>query len=327
MTSLNKNERDLHSKAIHLSQSHKALEAEIVRVLQEIDAKKLFKKLGQSSLFLYATKVLGFSESVAYSFISVARKAKEVPDLQRAVEAKEISVAKASRIVSALNQENAGSLIEFAVTHSTREAEIEAARMNPKAARPDHLKVVGAETFELKVNISKKALELLARAESILAQKGQAGRRGENLEAVLCDFVKRHDPVQKAERAIERASRKGQVTPSENSARSEFKYPSEASTTSEERKPLTAAEHHSVFARDKGRCAHVDANGERCNSDRWVEVHHIIPVSRGGSNSPGNLTTLCSFHHDLVHQLSLPLEDGQVNWLRSPRVEYRVRRG
>lgn len=30
-----------------------------------------------------------------------------------------------------------------------------------------------------------------------------------------------------------------------------------------------------------------------------------------------------SSHHDLVHQLSLPLE-GQVTWLRSPRVSYEL---
>src|SRR5262249_527268 len=90
-----------------------------------------------------------------------------------------------------------------------------------------------------------------------------------------------------------------------------------------ERTPLTAAQKHAVFKRDQGRCTHVDASGRRCNQDRWLHTHHIVHVSQGGNNEPENLTTLCSFHHDLVHQLSLPIE-GQVNWLRSPQRGYAV---
>ena len=85
--------------------------------------------------------------------------------------------------------------------------------------------------------------------------------------------------------------------------------------------PLTAAEKHAVHARDGGRCAHIGESGKRCNADRWVDVHHVRPVSRGGGNELGNLTTLCSYHHDLVHQTSFPI-DGQVSWIRSEVVKY-----
>lgn len=36
---------------------------------------------------------------------------------------------------------------------------------------------------------------------------------------------------------------------------------------------------------------------------------------------PENLTTLCWSHHDLIHQLEMPI-DGAVTWLRSPIVAY-----
>ncbi|MGZ3722236.1 MAG: HNH endonuclease, partial [Bdellovibrionales bacterium] len=77
----------------------------------------------------------------------------------------------------------------------------------------------------------------------------------------------------------------------------------------------TAAEIHAVNIRDKGRCMFVDEHGTRCGCDRWTHIHHIIEVRKGGTNHIDNLITLCSFHHDLVHQLSLPIE-GQITWLR-----------
>jgi len=89
-------------------------------------------------------------------------------------------------------------------------------------------------------------------------------------------------------------------------------------------KKTSSEQKHAVFLRDQGKCTHVGHNKKRCGDDRWTQIHHIIHVNQGGTNDLENLTTLCSFHHDLVHQLSLPLE-GQVSWLRSPRTPYKVK--
>ncbi|MGE0527944.1 MAG: HNH endonuclease, partial [Bdellovibrionales bacterium] len=84
---------------------------------------------------------------------------------------------------------------------------------------------------------------------------------------------------------------------------------------------VTVAQREATLARDGGRCTHVDAQGRRCSEDKWLDVHHIRPVSAGGGHHLDNLTTLCRHHHDLVHQFSLPIE-GQVSWLRAPQVGY-----
>lgn len=39
-----------------------------------------------------------------------------------------------------------------------------------------------------------------------------------------------------------------------------------------------------------------------CSSKKDLEVHHIIPLSRGGTNSPTNLITLCETHHNARHK-------------------------
>ncbi|PIE76323.1 hypothetical protein CSA17_02810, partial [bacterium DOLJORAL78_65_58] len=51
-----------------------------------------------------------------------------------------------------------------------------------------------------------------------------------------------------------------------------------------------------VLARDQHRC---QAPG--CPHSRFLEIHHIIPRHRGGTNAEENLTTLCSACHQRTH--------------------------
>ena len=58
-----------------------------------------------------------------------------------------------------------------------------------------------------------------------------------------------------------------------------------------------------VLARDDG-CT-IDG----CTSTYRLEVHHIIPVSRGGNHTPENVTTLCWFHHHVaVHRRGMRID-------------------
>lgn len=51
-----------------------------------------------------------------------------------------------------------------------------------------------------------------------------------------------------------------------------------------------------ILHRDNFSCQEAD---HRCTN--VLQVHHKIPLSRGGSNSPDNLITLCKFHHSQKH--------------------------
>jgi hypothetical protein len=324
---LTNEQKSIHERALFLCREYRRLEWPIVEVLQRIDRSKLFKKLGYASLFQYAVTELRFSEAVAYYFISVARKAAEIPALKTALENQRLSVAKAGRIVAALSAGNARELVEFAATHSSRETAFEVARLCPKAARSDKVTPISAERVELKISMSTELLSHLTRTQCLIASQLGTGAGYEKvLEVVLSEYMERHDPVRKAKRIAMRSTQsKAPVSPapvlggaragriqmeSANSERSEFV-----------RKKLSAVQKHAVHLRDGGRCTHVDAGGNRCLSERWLHIHHLRPVSLGGGNDPENLTTLCSYHHDLAHQLSLPIE-GQVTWLRQPMAYY-----
>lgn len=51
-----------------------------------------------------------------------------------------------------------------------------------------------------------------------------------------------------------------------------------------------------VLVRDKRKCQH-----RGCEATSGLEVHHIIPLSRGGRSVKTNLITLCEHHHETRH--------------------------
>lgn len=71
--------------------------------------------------------------------------------------------------------------------------------------------------------------------------------------------------------------------------------------TSSKRTPLPAALKHYVFMRDQGRCSHQIKPGLRCAHSKYLEIHHVKPISQGGDSHPRNLQLLCSGHHRMLH--------------------------
>ena len=51
-----------------------------------------------------------------------------------------------------------------------------------------------------------------------------------------------------------------------------------------------------ILTRDNHQC--TEQNGY---CDGPLQIHHIVPLSKGGPNDPHNLTTLCVYHHSLKH--------------------------
>lgn len=52
-----------------------------------------------------------------------------------------------------------------------------------------------------------------------------------------------------------------------------------------------------VYVRDRGQCANCRASGP----DVTLDVHHVVPRGRGGSNRMSNLILLCRQCHDAAH--------------------------
>ena len=280
----------LHDRALELSKTYRDTEKAMIKVLQEIQRTKAYVYFDSTSLFQYAVKKLNLSESQAYTFTAVAKATNKIPQL------KELSVHQASRILSVVNKENAEELITFAKTHTQRELDFEVARRNPKKRRTS-AKPTAQDTVRLATDIKKSTYEKILRAQTLMS-KTQTKELTDVFEQAIEEWLHRHDPKRKAQKA-------------------KLKQDFCANRTG----PINSAEKQAVDKRDEGQCTFIHQDGERCQNERWLHTHHIIHRANGGTNNPENLTTLCSTHHMLVHQLSLPI-DGQISWLREPAVPY-----
>ena len=74
---------------------------------------------------------------------------------------------------------------------------------------------------------------------------------------------------------------------------------------------IPPARRRAVLRRDRGRCVVPG-----CGNARFVDVHHVVWRSRGGDHAMARLVTLCSAHHDLVHDQQLVIDGTAPHQLR-----------
>ena len=212
------------------------------------------------------------------------------------------------------------------------------AERNPRAEAKEKIQFVAGGLVKLATFLTMEQFEELERFQSLQAKKNKIQNKSQAIAAAVHIAVEKCDPVKKAGRAKERRDRETpktkdsvEIKPSgknpaqEKPAAEQYVVSPQANGVSEHnnqlllwarrvelheiettygRKNTTAAQINAVQLRDEGKCVYQCADGRRCGSDRWVNIHHIVEVSKGGSNHPTNLVTLCPLQHDLVHQMS-----------------------
>ena len=78
-----------------------------------------------------------------------------------------------------------------------------------------------------------------------------------------------------------------------------------------ELRALTTATRKRIALRDKHRCSVPG-----CPNFRFVDVHHLRPRAMGGKHDDDQLTSLCTQHHDAVHDSRLVIEGKPSTGLR-----------
>ena len=306
----------LHEEATRLSKNYFRAEAELLDVLQKIDAVKAFRDFQCTSLYQYAVSVLKLSEATAYNFINVARKAVQIPELKAEIDKGNLSIGKARKIVPVLDnsdtQENQREWIEKVKTLSSRKLEQEVAKVAPKEETPESSKFVTESRRALKLGMDESDFQNLKRVQDLESQRQKQAVSMEDAIGVMVKlYLEMKDPLLKAERAVDRV--KPVIADSRNSepvpGQAGVKIPPrfflmsrfESHAPIAQRIPIPALDLHRVRLRDQMRCTHLNAQNERCDQERWLEIHHVKSVSQGGNNQPSNLTTLCSEHHRQRH--------------------------
>ncbi len=95
--------RELHRSAVTAVEELKTKEALLIIALQNVDANLVYRYLGYNSLFSYCVTALKLSDYQAVTYISVARKAKKLPELQRAIQVGEVAVTLFAKMAKCLS--------------------------------------------------------------------------------------------------------------------------------------------------------------------------------------------------------------------------------
>jgi 5-methylcytosine-specific restriction endonuclease McrA len=295
---LTREEREIYELARARAKVYLSAEAEMLDSIVDIDRTELYKKMGEEFLTPFCVKHFRLSDEVAATFVRVARKSLLVPELKLAVEEGRIDLTKAKTISSVVTPENVQEWTEKAATLSKAKLEYEVVKENPKAAKREKAKPVGEDRFRLECELREAIYTKFQRAQDVASHsQGTSASIAETIEAMLEVYLHYKDPVEKAKRA--------KPTTRKDTDRSQ-----------ERSRHIPAAEIHVVNLRDERKCQEKMPDGSICGKSRWVQIHHIIEVFKGGSNKAENLITLCSHHHRQkhpeFHSRNKRIKDGKV---------------
>lgn len=304
----------IHEEAFRRAENYRGARGPLIEILVQVEAKRVFERYGYASLFKYCLDFLKLGEDEACTLIAIARKSRDVPEIKELVDQGKLTISNARRIAPLVNADNKDLWLEKAQTLSQSKLLQEIVKVKPEAGVTESIRPVAANVWSIQLCGNDETHALWERANDVMAQKwGNSPTKSEILTAALNALLEKEDPIRKAKRAAERAEREHRAqnakrAPGASNRREQKAHPAIPAATQLKpisqinREPIPAHILHQVHLRDKGQCRHVDGRGFRCESRRFLEVHHILHRAQGGTNAPPNLITLCSTHHSFAHQ-------------------------
>ena len=110
--------------------------AEMIALLMELDARRLYLAQGCSSLFKYCTEVLHLSEHAAYRRIEAARAARRFPTILNRLTDGRLNLTAVVLVAPHLTAANHIEVLDAALHKSKREVEQMVANLSPRPAVP-----------------------------------------------------------------------------------------------------------------------------------------------------------------------------------------------
>jgi hypothetical protein len=254
------------------------LVARVVRMLMEIEERRLHLELAYSSMFSFCTSKLQMSAGEAYRRIVAARLAQRFPKIIGLLESGAIHISALELLRDHLTNENHHELLSAASGKTKSEIEALIAARKPKpdapssirklpnapspdtsgsllasppAARPSdkpRIEPLSATRFKVQFTASGELKQKLDRARDLLSHANPSGD--------LAVIVERAIDVLLADLENSRRAKAKRPRPSGNRSR----------TRSPKRGRASRATRREVFERDCERCTYVGPDGKRCEA-------------------------------------------------------------
>jgi hypothetical protein len=159
------------------------------------------------------------------------------------------------------------------------------------AAREQVIEPLSAKRYRLQLNASAALKEKLMLAVDLLSHMNPTGDLATVIERALDVLIER---VQKRRFAQTKRPRRKPAADGEGVAKEKnIRFRSRRGHIPNETK-------RQIAARDDLRCTFVGADGKRCDSRKFAQIHHEEAWARGGGDTTDNLRILCAAHNRLL---------------------------
>jgi len=302
-------DQDLLARTRELVARSHFTEAELLLHLGEIDERKLFLERAFPSMFAYCVGEFGFSEDAAYSRITVARAARELPAVIEALRSGQVHLTGLRLLAPHLTADNHRELLAEAAGKTKREIEELVVRLSPRLPvaptirkLPDRPAPASAEplalrldpapemparedprpaiaplaeaTYEVQFTASRELRDKLRQAQDLLRHRVPDGDLAGIVDKALDLLI---EQVKKERFAIGRKPRQPSV-PAAHGASSRH---------------IPAAIRRKVYERDAGRCTFADENERRCTETGNLEFDHLDGFARTPEHDADRIRLLC----------------------------------
>jgi hypothetical protein len=326
----------LHTTRLQLQRSHE-LDAELLLLLGEIEARRLYLDRAFPSMFDFCTGELGFSEDVAYNRLKVAGLVRRFPRVLDFVRDGRIHLSGLRLLAPHLTEDNLEPTLAEAAGKRRSEIEALVARLSPQPSVPPSVRKLPERAPAPPVGQSAPPLLALTEAAgtetplqapapfSLLAARAAPAPRPATVtplsgEEHLVKFTASSAlkaKLEQAEELMRHRVGKGNLAAVFEHAldllidevkkerfgagRKPRSTAAEAELEAAEREAVSrhipAAIKREVYARDGGQCTYVSDDGRRCQERGGLEFEHREGFARTGRHEVSGLTLHCRAHN------------------------------
>ncbi len=307
--------------------------AELVALLAEVDARKLYLGAGFSSIFTYCRPHLHLSEFAAYGRIEAARVVRRYPIVLSRLAEGAITLTSIGLLAPHLTEENCEALVEAIQHASKRDVQRLIASLYGQPDIPSSLRRLPDAKDSANLIGTAEAAEVAtastgstAPSESVPVSLASATRRDTVAPLAAGRYLLRvtigeetHARLDKARDLLRHVVPDGDLATVLDRALEVLVDQLERRKTGRVSRPrrtrgrqapargrhVPSAVKREVWARDEGRCAFVGTHG-RCRETSRLEYHHKVPYARGGATDASNLELRCRAHNAYEAERDFP---------------------
>lgn len=230
----NKTDSELISEFKDLVVKERQLQTKILHYLRIIENRKIYLALGFSSLFVFLTEEIGYTESTAYRRIQAMRLIQEMPEVEEKLETGKLSLSVASQFQGFLKKENQkrkinqkprlspqekSDLLSKIEGTSAKKCEQKLIELNPELALPrERTKPLTPEKTLIQFTASRDLLEKIERLKCLTSHQNPEGKYEVLIEKLVEIALNKLDPKNRDRRRSKGGKKESPTTTEATSA-------------------------------------------------------------------------------------------------------------